>query len=364
MNATFRVSQYAPANETESDIWFERSNIDGAIVAGVGYGVHLTLFIACFSALWTQRTCRPRYSQAMLSYIALLSIMGTISFATNTRFNEMTFVDDRDYPGGPNAFFVSQNSLPVNILGDGTSFVAQWMQDGLLLWRYFLIWNCSYWALAIPGLIYLSTVVISCLLLSQIAQPGENMWQSLNVRFGITQWSLSIGLNFILTTLIVGRLLYMRRRLRHHFKDDHQAPYLSVSTMLIESALLNTVISALFLVSFARDSALQNIFLPLSSQAECIAPMLIVLRVAQGRAWSRHAVRETRTMASFGERRTPAAIALGSIRYTENTEMGKVSGPDSRSTITTSTKVGVEVSSFRCGDEGVWPLDEESSLKG
>jgi hypothetical protein len=40
---TFRVHPYAPANETEADLAFERSNLNGAILGGIGYGTPPTL---------------------------------------------------------------------------------------------------------------------------------------------------------------------------------------------------------------------------------------------------------------------------------------------------------------------------------
>ena len=106
-NSTFRVSKWAPANETEADLWFERSNIDGAVLSGVAYGmcsplqsslrvplivvgpgVHLTLYITCFILLWQQRKSRPMRSYVFLAFTSLSFVLATIGNAANTRFNE------------------------------------------------------------------------------------------------------------------------------------------------------------------------------------------------------------------------------------------------------------------------------------
>lgn len=47
-NNTFRVSEYAPANETAFDIWYEVCNLDGAILVAVAYGKRL-MRVKCLS---------------------------------------------------------------------------------------------------------------------------------------------------------------------------------------------------------------------------------------------------------------------------------------------------------------------------
>ncbi|KZT28830.1 hypothetical protein NEOLEDRAFT_1154312 [Neolentinus lepideus HHB14362 ss-1] len=304
--ATYRVSRYAPANETEADLWFERSNIDGAVLGGTAYGVHLTLFIMCMLSLWKERTRSPRYSYMTMIYVFVLFALGTIGNAANTQFNEMTFVDDRDYPGGPNAFFVEQNSYWFNVVGYSVYIVNTWLQDGLLLYRFILIWNFRYWMLVVPTLLYLVSIIMSCFLMSQIAQPGNNIWQRLSINFALSYWSTSIATTILLTVLIVSRVMYIRHRLSKVLgRTGNDTPYLTVSAMLIESAFLYSVFALVFLVSYARNNTLQNfpgmqifisMILPISDRVKSIAPLLIILQVTRGRAWTKNSIRDTQRL--------------------------------------------------------------------
>lgn len=291
---TFRVSQWAPANETESDLIAERLNLNGNILGGVGYGVHATLYFICLNLLLAQRRKHPRVSWTMITYITLNFILGSIGNAANIKFNEMVFIDDRDFPGGPNAYFMDMNSVTINVLAYAVYIVNTWTQDGLLLYRFFVIFECNYWLLIIPFCLYIVSIIMSCLLLAQIENPTVGFFASTSVNFALTYWSISIATTLLLTILIVGRLLVMRYKLRKVLSaDDRNSPYTSLSAMLIESAFLYAVTALIFIITFAKNNPVQNLVLPVLGQVQSISPLLITLRIAQGRAWTKDTFKGT-----------------------------------------------------------------------
>ena len=101
----------------------------------------------------------------------------------------------------------------------------------------------------------------------QITQPGASLWNNpTTTNFAIIYWSLSISLNIILTLLLVGRLLYMSHNARRSLGDEHAATYISVAAMLVESATPYAVTSLIFIITYARNSNVQNLVLPVLSQ--------------------------------------------------------------------------------------------------
>jgi hypothetical protein len=92
----------------------------------------------CFQLFWKQRQAHPRRSLFCLCYICLHFICGTLGFAMGTLFNEMTFIDNRDYPGGPNAFAVEQFSHWSNYITFVVYIVAFWLQDWLLVRLFYI----------------------------------------------------------------------------------------------------------------------------------------------------------------------------------------------------------------------------------
>ncbi|KAF9218574.1 hypothetical protein BS17DRAFT_822735 [Gyrodon lividus] len=300
------MSSYAPANETETEIWNERSILDGLFLGAIGYGVHMTLFFMCFRLLWTRK--KDTKDKLMIVYITILFVLGNIGNGTNLKFGEMTFIDDRDYPGGPNAFFVQESTNIVAVLCNTVYIVNSWFQDALLLYRFWLIWGRNRYLFVIPGLMFATSF-------AELSQPGNTIWTRISVNLAIPYWSISIALNVILTLLIAGRLLFMKYRLQNVLGEHTNTPYASLSAMLVESAFF-----------YGVNSPVQNLALPLLGQTQSIAPLLIILRVAQGKSWSQDnlfvsAAAETgkrfRRPTAFTSDRGTTTLALDTMPYSK-----------------------------------------------
>ncbi|TBU51881.1 hypothetical protein BD310DRAFT_890234 [Dichomitus squalens] len=278
---------YAPPGESASDLWLEKSNFDGAVLGGVAYGVHVAVFAVCARTLYRSTKIRRTRRHAVLVplFISLLFAMGTVNLACNTRMTQLMFIDNRAFPGGPNAWFFAFYSLGTNTAGNASYVVANALADGVLLWRVYAVYN-SIWAVLFPLLVYLASTAMSILSVFQSSRPTASLWTSTTVQFTVPYFSISIGLNILLTLLLVGRLLYFGYNTRRAIGSDHLAPYVSIATMLIESAAPYAITGLIFIVTYARNSNVQNLILPVLSQVMCISPELIILRVATGSAVS------------------------------------------------------------------------------
>ena len=143
---------WAPPNESAFDLWTERSNFVSVPLSSVAYGIHLTLFLIVFHHLLyhpsssSPSSSPPRFfrrknsnrnrkspSWYLLAYITANFVLGTFGIAAEARFNELTFVDARNFPGGPNAFVEAQYGDFVNIFGTAAYVVLNWLADGLVV---------------------------------------------------------------------------------------------------------------------------------------------------------------------------------------------------------------------------------------
>ncbi|KAJ7448666.1 hypothetical protein B0H11DRAFT_340224 [Mycena galericulata] len=291
---------FAPANETAAQLWNERSIFVGLFLGAIGFGVHLTLFFQCARALYARKG--GKRNRELLIFICILFILGNIGNATNIVFGQKTFIDDRDFPGGPNAFFVEESTNWSAVVCNSVYIVNSWFQDALLLFRFWTIWSGNYYVVALPGLAFLTSMILSAILIAELSEPGNTIWTTISVNLAIPYWSISISMTVILTSLIVGRLLFMRYRLRKLMGSNAPTPYVTVVAMVVESAAIYSINGLIFLVSYGVNSPVQNLALPLLGQTQSIAPLLIILRVAQGEAWSGATMTELTTV-RFG--RTP-----------------------------------------------------------
>ncbi|KAF9010828.1 hypothetical protein BDQ17DRAFT_1299432 [Cyathus striatus] len=274
---------YAPPGESADDLWLERSNNDGLTLGGFCYGILFTLSVQCIEMLYYNRRS-SKAARPLLFYTGLMLALGTVAFGGNAKFNELTYIGGRGYPGGPNAYTVDFYNHPINMSSFASYIMMGWLGDGLVLYRFFLLWNFSYRMFIGPAMIYIASVVMSIALM--IAISKGSFWTDAAVKFGVAYWSLSISLNVILTLLISGRLWYFRRRIKAVLGAEHTSTYTSVLSMLVESAALYSITLTIFVISYARGSAFQNVVLPPFGMISGIAPILIIFRVAKGKAWS------------------------------------------------------------------------------
>jgi len=108
---------FAPAGETENDLWQERSLLNGIVLANVAYGKRwsilkyiisqlrlilqeyslplFTIAVQCFHGL-LQTYRRTRTIPYMIStYVGVMSVMATAAIATQNLFNQWCFIDFR-----------------------------------------------------------------------------------------------------------------------------------------------------------------------------------------------------------------------------------------------------------------------------
>ena len=104
------------------------------------------------------------------------------------------------------------------------------------------------------------------LTLFQASRPDASLWTHTTIQFSLPYFSISIALNTLLTLLLVGRLLYMSRKASRSLGQQHAATYISVASMLVESAAPYTITSLIFIITYARNSYVQNLVLPVLSQ--------------------------------------------------------------------------------------------------
>jgi len=339
--------------------------LDGTVIGGVAYGVLFALSCQCLHSLLLY----PRNKKIqwhLVVYVATLFALSTVAFGTEIKFNELTFVDDRNYPGGPLAYNFDQYNNPANVATFASSFIAAWFVDAFLIYRLFVFSNRRWLSTVAPGLILSASIAVSIILLNQVANPTASFWAFWAVRVGTTFWILNMALNVLVTGTIVGRIWLWRRAIHKNFRSlgtKRVSPEGAGSgtlggtiAILLESAALSLVLGVFFVIVYVKESIVMNVMMPVQGQVIIIAPLLIVLRVAQGNAWTQ----ETVASASRIEFNSPAAAGR-SIRPPRRSEesfndtLSTVVGQDMRQrdsgiTLASSHTIWVERDSAGAGE--------------
>lgn len=76
------------------------------------------MVLQCFQGLFALRKEEKQWW--IWIYVGAVLVLATIGVAGDQMFIQMTFIDDRNYPGGPNAFTLSFYAATSNLM----SFIA------------------------------------------------------------------------------------------------------------------------------------------------------------------------------------------------------------------------------------------------
>jgi hypothetical protein len=228
-------------------------------------------------------------------------MLWTIALACNAVFGQNAWIDHRDVEGGPAAYIGANISAVYNTVGTTAGVMMNFLGDGLLIYRCYVIWN-SWKIIIFPTFVYLGALSMSILLIFESAQPGANFFVGHAVDFGVPYLSLTIGLNIIVTTLICGRLMHLRREIGKVLGPSHAKMYTSIIAILVESAALFTAFGIAYVIIYARKSQSEFALVQVWGDFCGISPQLIILRIAMGHGWTKDTVGQLTSPTMFTKR--------------------------------------------------------------
>ncbi|KLO13555.1 hypothetical protein SCHPADRAFT_354512 [Schizopora paradoxa] len=304
-------------DEPAATIHAEGAWLQGAFISKIFYGFIVVLSWQCF-ALLRKQTNRSNY-KTKISFLAIvfaIFLFTTLHTAYDMKEIQLGFVENRNFPGGPNAYAtLSHANTPGNI----ACIILQWLCDALLIWRFVMIFRGCFipmWLIAAtPIIAYFGSVVIGILFTINQLNSGSPLVRN-GVDWTMPYFAVSLGLNVLLTIGIVARLLLYRHRITSVFGAAHGSHYTSIVSIIVESAALYSTFSILFIIPFALNSVITPATLQPIGQVQGFATLLIVHRVASGIAWSSDTQSLLTTRKELGGIQPPRFIPPSSVSIT------------------------------------------------
>jgi len=303
---------YGP-NEDATTIYLERVFLATDFINGMNFGILICMYASCIHVLWNKRSMR--ISKFLMVYIAVLFLILVVFSAVSAGETQEMYIDDRNFPGGPWNYFLAIQNLPINVLWVVTFFLLTFLADSLIFWRCWIIWSASRRRTAIiatcfPALLLLASFTIGVIWILQACQPGLSIYSKIPLAFGIAYYSLSVGINVILTILVTARLLLYRHRFKNASASaaDPVKFYTSLLTIFVESAALYSTFAICYLVSYGINNPINQIFLSFTTAAQQISASLIVYRLALGTAWQKDTIQKNIVTTIQFNVRTPRPV--------------------------------------------------------
>ncbi|KAH7883042.1 hypothetical protein F5I97DRAFT_1815368 [Phlebopus sp. FC_14] len=283
-------------DESAQQIFAEGTWLQGAIVTAVLYGIVVVLSVMCCRSLCSSIRARDagyRKNIFFLCYVSLLFTIGTVYVACNSEITQLGFINNRNYPGGPSAFEENTSSPPLNV-----AFVlSNWCADLLMIWRCIVVYKDTkyhFLITAFGSILFIASVVTGSLWVVIVSRPAQSGSGWMSFTFLFPYLSVSLAINIFISLLTVLRLMYHRSRISKVLGPAHGKIYASFAGMIIESASVYSICSLLYLIPYGANSPLANSFMQILGEAQIIAPLLIIYRVSEGKAWVKeYSVRAT-----------------------------------------------------------------------
>ncbi|TFK35762.1 hypothetical protein BDQ12DRAFT_737439 [Crucibulum laeve] len=257
----------------------------GSIFSGIGYGIIVTLFWLCFSLLGKRRHgSNSSYQRtALRTYISVLFLISTIAMV----------LDVLNTAGGMilsdcNAAAHEVSKSPFFGKWDIVYAALNWVSDGLLVWRCLVVYSgssISLWKVMLfPYLLSFALVATGIALVTLSALSETHLVDNVLIGYGV----ITLSINTVITSMIVARLFICHRRMaKLNLLSRDNSIYTRIIAMLVESAALIVIFDLVFVVGFSLNSWFANIAFQSWIQVQAIAPLLIIFRVAQGKAYTR-----------------------------------------------------------------------------
>lgn len=242
----------------------------------------LLLYLQCADALLYKKHRRDARKWALFAYTSYILALATVSLGLALKWSEMIFIDDREFPGGPSAFYTASYSSWIPVTSNSCLVVLNLSANALLLYRYFVIWQRKWWSLLGPGVMFITTIPVSILfeILTVHTDSGT-------LPLGFAYWSLTILFNIGLTALICVRLWVVQWKGLPILGTQPNNLYEKVTDVLLESGAAYSICGILQLIAYEADyNGLRRLFQGPISQVQAVTTLLIVLRMGRGQSYA------------------------------------------------------------------------------
>jgi hypothetical protein len=271
----------------------------GIAFESIFYGITVLLFFLTLRNLYMRGGSRKSSGSLwrLMGVLSIQQIALLIAIIGNIQFGVLAFVHHRDIPGGPVVYQITHSNVPPAYAALSAFSICNWLQDGVLLYRFRVIFNGWNSLFVLGCMLFMTSLAFNLILLIQLGGHAGLLNVGTNLPVSTIYFSLSVGLNVILTLLIIGRIIH-RARLT---TDQPRLPkqYVSILAMVIESAALSAVTGLILIVTLHTDVAPSIAVEALYGVMTVLSPVLIAYRVSTGDAWSRDTTQRTGSTGNF-----------------------------------------------------------------
>jgi hypothetical protein len=282
------MSEDTSTSPAPLDLDLERSIYIGNAFSLILYGLSLYMYGHSVYYLTKSKGGSHRVRRFYVLYGGIMMLLITFAVSCNAVFGQQMWINHRGDEGGPLGYFAANISAWYNTLGSAADITVNFMGDGLLLYRCYIIWGARPWVIALPALVYIASTVTAIITVYSSARPDASIFAGNAAKFGVAWVSLTVSLNIILTLMICARLIMARTQSKYRLHPRLATMYTGMVPILVESALPFTVLGVAFIAVYVRTLPSELALAFIWGTFCAISPQMIILRVSMGHGWARN----------------------------------------------------------------------------
>lgn len=199
--------------------------------------------------------------------------------------------------------------------------ITDFIGELILIYRCWLLWSRNYWVIILPSLISTASIVCVSVVLSLLLRinPNSPIAPPSLVPLGLAAFTLPLGTNVIVTTLISLRIWYLSPRKAHNMRSARfpTGTGQAAIDIVVESGMLYLAVQLIFVILFAIRHPAQGIVGVIAVQIYGIAPTLILIRVGLGVSNMQNGPIRSGPPSSVSQPMSSTQIRINTVSFTE-----------------------------------------------
>ncbi|KAF7762013.1 hypothetical protein Agabi119p4_10005 [Agaricus bisporus var. burnettii] len=266
--------------------------VSGTTVAGTFYGIAFSLYCLYLHASIPRlrEHDRRRQTQFMMTFSSMIMLCGLYYLVSNAWVIQDAYIKHANFPGGPFIYeTTTYNTQPVIAVGLVCVSIIDISTAAIQIWRLWVIWSSikyGRFVVIIPLLCFFGFVALRIrTVVLDLTLPIQNLANQ-DTKAHTAESALQATITILPTILIAGFLIFQSWRQRKLLgKSQLSAPYMNVVAILVESYTLESTWGIIIAALNSHEQPVTQFFGNTQSYIEIIAYLLVLYRVASGRAY-------------------------------------------------------------------------------
>lgn len=218
-------------------------------------------------------------------------ILETLYAAANFRRVWIAFVVKWGSPMNSTSYEIGLWSDWAGTAAMACYIISNWLADALTLVRCMILFRNmknTRWLIPIPCSVFLVVIVTSISLFVNTTEVTKSMEAMSNAYciFVVVDLSFNVIMTTLITACIIMHYTKLRKSTGTHY---HGREYINIIAMTTESCMISAISPIVYLVLYAMDNFVQYPLMVIQNQMQVIAFSVLILRIIQGKTWTRRA---------------------------------------------------------------------------